>query len=243
MTDKDKIRVLIVDDEEVVRDFLCRFLALKGVSTEAVADGEKAIEIAKKEKFDIALLDVRMPGINGVATFKEIKKVSPNTKCVMMTGYAVDDLLKEAEGEGAFISVKKPFSIGQLDSMLEDHPRAAKGKKMSILVIDDEPIVLDFFKRLLVDYDLSTASLEEEALSKVKEKKFDLVLMDITLKDTSAHLLYPKIQKINPNLEIMLITGNPDTAAGLMHLPNIKGCFYKPFEIDKLLAVIEEKSG
>ncbi|MBN1913124.1 MAG: response regulator [Candidatus Omnitrophica bacterium] len=241
MPDSGKLKVLIVDDEDIVRDFLCRFLTLKGVHVDTVESGAKAIEKAQKEKFDVVLLDVRMPGMDGVETFKELKKICPQSKYVMMTGYAVDKQLEEAKKEGAFISVKKPFNIEQLDSMLDTYTQALDKRKMKVLVIDDEHIVLDFFKRLLRDLDLTLVSSGEEALIKVTEQDFDLVFMDITLRDTSAHLLYPKIQKIKPGLDIILITGNPDTAEGLMHLPNIKGCFYKPFEIDKVLGVIEER--
>ena len=236
-----KIKVLIVDDEKVVRDFLTKLLTLKGVNIEAVDSGLKAIESAKKEKFDLALLDVRMPKLNGLETFRELKKIIPNAKYVMMTGYAVDDLLKEAEREGAALSIKKPFDIQQISSLLEEFvSRKSSAKKMSILVVDDDQVVLEFFKRLLSEHDVVVASNGEDALAKIKQKDFDLVFLDIVLKDTTARALYPRIQEIRPNLEIMLITGDSERAESLMQLDNIRGYLYKPFEIDKIFSAIEE---
>jgi len=236
-----KIKVLIVDDEEVVRDFLSRLLTSKGIEIKAVDSGSKAIESVKEEKFDITFLDARMPNMNGLETFRELKKINPDAKYVMMTGYAVDDLLKEAEKEGAAFSIKKPFDINQVNSLVEEYVlQKAPKKVMSILVVDDERVVLDFFKRLLRDYDVTTINSGEESLVKIKQKDFDLAFLDIVLKDATAQLLYSRIQEIRPNLEIMLISGDPARADGLMHLNCIRGCLYKPFEIDKIFSVIEE---
>jgi DNA-binding NtrC family response regulator len=114
-----KIKVLVVDDEQVVRDFLGRFLTLKSAIVRIAEDGFRAIEVFRQEKFDLVFLDVKMPQMDGLETFRELKKIDPQAKCIMMTGYAVDDLLEQAEQEGAAQSIKKPFDINQITSLLE----------------------------------------------------------------------------------------------------------------------------
>lgn len=115
-TDK---KILVVDDEKVVRDFLTRFLKLKSLEVETAESGFAAIKLAEKEKFDLVFLDVRMPKIDGLQTFRRLKKLTPGSKYIMMTGYAVDDLLEQAKNEGAIVSLKKPFDIDELTAVLK----------------------------------------------------------------------------------------------------------------------------
>lgn len=117
------MKALVVDDEAVVRDFLVRFLSLKdfAINARGAEDGFKAIELAKKEKFDIFFIDVRMSKINGIETLKELKKISPEGKFVMMSGYAVDDLLGEAQKQhGVIAALTKPFDIEELKKLVSD---------------------------------------------------------------------------------------------------------------------------
>ncbi|MDD5584189.1 MAG: response regulator [Candidatus Omnitrophica bacterium] len=118
MSGKRVIKALVVDDEKIIRDFLIRLFTLEGVEAEAVEDGFTAIEMVKQKKFDMVFLDVRMPKVDGFEVFKELKKVMPGAKYIMMTGYAVDDLLSAAQKEGAIASLKKPFEIEEIRRLL-----------------------------------------------------------------------------------------------------------------------------
>ena len=128
MADKEKIKVLVVDDEEIIRDFLSRFLSLNGVEVKAVEDGFRAVETVKEEEFDLFFIDARMPMMDGLETFIKLKNIKPNLKCVMMTGYVVDDLLQQAKKEGAILSIRKPFDISEIEAIVEtEKARKAKG--------------------------------------------------------------------------------------------------------------------
>ncbi len=116
-----KLRILVVDDEAIIRDFFARFFRLKDAHVVLADTGREAIVSAKKEKFDIAFLDVRMQEMNGVEVLKELKKINPGCKYIMMTGYAVDDLLEAAKKEGAAASLKKPFDMDELNTILADY--------------------------------------------------------------------------------------------------------------------------
>jgi DNA-binding NtrC family response regulator len=176
MAEAGKSKVLIVDDEDVVREFLERFFVQKGMEVALAESGERAMELARREKFDLAFLDVRMPKLNGLETLKELKVISPDTTYVMMTGYAVDDLLREAERHGAASSIKKPFDINKLSTLLDGFDlRKADRKEMGILVVDDDNIVAGFFKGLLHEYNIVTAASGREALDRLEERDFDLI--------------------------------------------------------------------
>jgi len=234
-----KPSILVVDDEEVVRDFLERFFRLKGLEVAVAENGEKAVESMRAKASDIVFLDVRMPQMNGMEALREIKKIAPSAKFVMMTGYAVDDILKESRKEGAIASIKKPFDMTQLSALIEGLSLQKTGdKKMTIMVIDDEEVVRKFFVRLLRDYIVITAESGAEALEKIKKEKVDLVFLDIVLKDINGLELARTITQASPATEIILITGDPlkgEETKGL----GVRGCFWKPFEIDMILAEVD----
>jgi len=118
MSDKKNLKALIVDDEKIVRDFLARFLKLEGVESAQAEDASQAIKAMRAEKFDMIFLDIRIPGMNGLELFRRLKKIDTGGKYIMMTGYAMDDILKEAEREGAIASLKKPFEIKEIEQII-----------------------------------------------------------------------------------------------------------------------------
>lgn len=124
----------MVDDEEAVRDVLggvvesaLNHLNKEEYSVNLTSDGYEAIERAKEKFFAIVFLDIEMPGINGVETFKEIKKISPKSVVIMITGYAGEELMKEAMREGAYTLLYKPFHTDMIfdiiKKVLEGHRR------------------------------------------------------------------------------------------------------------------------
>lgn len=241
---ENKIKILVVDDEKIVRDFLTQLLSNTDISVKAAENGFKGIEMFKKEKFDLVFLDVRMPGIEGLETFRELKKINPAAKFIMMTGYAVDDILEEAKKEGVTYALKKPFDIGQIKKITDGYIKSKDSRNaLKILVVDDEEVVLNFFRRLLNDdiYDLVAVKTGKEAIENIRAKDFDLVFLDTVLTDMKGMELYLRIQEIKPDLAIVLITGYIEKCDELNELKlNIKGCLYKPFEINKIYAEINK---
>jgi len=81
--------------------------------------GYQAIEAATQTSFDLIFMDIKMPGINGVQTLREVKKINPQAAVIMMTAYSVEDLVREALEEGAYAVVYKPFDIENIVSIIE----------------------------------------------------------------------------------------------------------------------------
>lgn len=239
MLTKKGMKVLVVDDEKVVRDFLSRFLSLEAVEVKTAEDGFSAIEQAKKEKFDLVFLDVRMPKMDGLKTFLELKKINPETKYVMMTGYGVDELVEQAKKEGIFAYLKKPFDIEQMLSILKATQERHPERTLRIMVVDDDEMLLDLFKKLLKEKSCEAVTVKtgKEALEKIKQIEFDLVFLDLVLSDTSGMELCSQIHQIKPDLDIILITAHPEKVGKLQD--KISGCLYKPFEIERIFQEIE----
>ncbi|MCJ7814982.1 MAG: response regulator [Xanthomonadales bacterium] len=104
----DKASILIVDDEEVVRHSHLRSLAETGCYTEAAEDGHKAIHVMEQHPFDVVLLDLRMPGLDGMDVLKTIKQRWPDCEVVVITGYPTIETAKEAVRLGAQNYIAKP---------------------------------------------------------------------------------------------------------------------------------------
>lgn len=237
MADKNNIRALVVDDEAVVREFFVQFLALDNIEVKQASDGLEAIELANKEKFDIVFLDVRMPNMGGIETLRQLKKLDPGIKCVMITGYESDESLEQAKKEGAIASIQKPLDLSKINSLLKEYTGIERDKKVDILVVDDDQIVLDFFKKLFQAdmHRLTTLKTVEEALGLVVNKKFDIAFVDIGLKNASGLEMYLRFREVRPDMKIILITGNPYKCESAKDI----SCFCKPFEIDKILLEID----
>ena len=108
---KQVFRILIVEDESVTRETLGKILKEEGYDVITTEDGFKAIEKVNEVPFNFVLMDIKLPGMNGVEALKVIKKINPAIKVVMITAYPVQGLIKEALQEGAYTCIYKPFEV------------------------------------------------------------------------------------------------------------------------------------
>ena len=240
---KDVLRVLVVDDEKIVLKFLTGLLKYGGMQVKAAESGPLAIALMRQEDFDVVFLDVMMPEMDGVKTLEELKKINPAARYVMMTGYQTDDLLKQAKEAGAGIAIKKPFDLSEIELILDGYNQRKRAQgKMRILIVDDEEVILDFFRRLLDDdtYEVTAVKTGKEALAMIGRREFDVVFLDLLLEDMPGADIYVKIHQEWPQLDIILITGYAKEAEDIVGSKAIQGCLYKPFEIDKIFAVIKK---
>ena len=114
-----KTNILVVDDLKSMRLTLGGILEDEGYNVVLAEDGYQAIEAAKQTPFALAFMDIKMPGINGVQAFREIKKINPQAAVIMMTAYPVEDLVREAVEEGAYAVVYKPFDVENILSIID----------------------------------------------------------------------------------------------------------------------------
>ena len=112
--------ILVVDDLQSIRITLGGVLEDEKHNVVVVEDGYQAIEAVRKSHFDTIFMDIRMPGINGVETFKEVKKIDPGVAVIMMTAYSVEDLVREALEEGAYTCVQKPFDMEKVIELIDN---------------------------------------------------------------------------------------------------------------------------
>lgn len=116
----NKTRVLIVDDNDLFSSSLSDIFLMKGYESAIANSGEAALNKVKDNHFDVILMDIKLPGINGVETAKKIKLMNPKIVVIMMTAYAAEDLVQDALKEGVCGIVYKPLDIDKTINMIEE---------------------------------------------------------------------------------------------------------------------------
>ncbi|WP_054955399.1 response regulator [Paenibacillus dakarensis] len=110
----DKHKVLIVDDQNGIRILLMEVFTSEGYETYQAANGRIALDIVKKNEPELVLLDMKIPGMDGLEILKHIKQMNPGIKVIMMTAYGELDMIKEATDLGALMHFTKPFDIDEM---------------------------------------------------------------------------------------------------------------------------------
>jgi len=235
------MKVLVVDDERIIRDFFRRLLVAQGVEVTEAEDDYRAIELVKEKTFDICFLDVKMPGIDGLETYREIRKINQEISVVMMTGYAVEEILEQAKKEEVIASIYKPFDVSQVTTIISSIQQDKPKVKLRILVVDDDETILGFFAKILEKekHSFKMAKTVAEAEKLAKEEEFDLVFLDIVLGDESGIKLYTKLRERHPQLQAIFMTAYPEKYEEAKKTIGISGCLYKPIEVEKILDIIK----
>jgi DNA-binding NtrC family response regulator len=119
----ERLEILILDDESIVGQRLKSALEKEGYLVEVFVRSSEAATRLLEKQFDIVVTDIRMEGMDGMQLLERVKRKSPGTKVIIITGYASMDLAREAASKGAFDFIAKPFRIG---TMRDKITKAAK---------------------------------------------------------------------------------------------------------------------
>lgn len=234
-------RILIVDDDRQMVRTLCDILRMRGWEADGAHSGEEALELVRAQPYSLALMDVRMAGMNGVEAMKAIRASRPDLRVILMTAYTASELLAEAEREGAVRILAKPVAVPALLEMLENVvPEAPR-----VLVVDDDRQFLKTLAETLRQHGYHTLEAQnlDEALKCVESKNPAAVLLDLFLNGIAPRESVLAIRRMSPAVVIILYSGHAaalqDVAASL---PNswVLATLQKPFPPDRLLALLDE---
>lgn len=114
-------KILIVDDQYGIRILLNEVLKKEGYETLQAANGPDAIKLAKDENPDLVLLDMKIPGMDGIEILKKMKSDNQAIRAIIMTAYGELDMIQEAKQIGAIMHVPKPFDIDDIRKTVKDH--------------------------------------------------------------------------------------------------------------------------
>lgn len=238
----EKLRILVVDDDRRMVKTICDILRVKGYEALKAYSGEEAVQLVGGGEFDCVLMDIKMPGIDGVAALKMIKGVSPGTPVVLMSANASFEQTEEAKQHGAATVLTKPIDFQQILSFL-----SLLRKEESVLIVDDDPAFSKTLKDILQanGYHVKTEADPEKVLGHMEQQYQLAVILDLKLGTADGLDVLKKVRARYPGKPVVLVTGyRNEMAASIeqgMHV-GAYTCLYKPLEIDKLMRIIEDIS-
>ena len=240
---EEKANILIVDDNISLCKTMSFVLGRKGYTVTTAKDGPEAIERVKKNPFDMIFMDIKMPLMNGVETHRRIKKIRPEAVVMMMTAYAVEELVQKALQEGAYGITYKPLDIERMVAVIEEAREAKEGAL--ILVVDDDPGTCITLRNILIKrgYGVGIAHTGEEAIAMAQERAYDIVFIDVKLPTINGLETYLAIKEINPEAVAIVMTAYRQEVADLVEeaLKNrAYTCLYKPFDMEEVLKLVDE---
>jgi DNA-binding NtrC family response regulator len=143
MTMSEPINVLIVDDNEDLLKTLTLILKRHGFNVETAANGLSAMDMFRRGEFDVTLMDVIMPEMNGVEVLHHIHEIDPEARVILMTACSEEDLMAAALKEGAYCVVHKPLRIDQTIEMIKEARLYSP-----IMRVGDDPEIIETVVRM-----------------------------------------------------------------------------------------------
>jgi CheY-like chemotaxis protein len=215
-------RILIIDDDEIVCNGVKSILEKEGYEVDTSLSGISGIEKVKNADYDLIYLDIHMPGMNGLETFRHIKAIKENAKICIITAMSDDKmteyLLLIKEGAVDKI-VRKPVFKDMLLKTTKEMLGTESGRK-KILIIDDDELVREAFKAVLgeLDFEIDFAKTAKEALDLFNQKAYHLVYLDLNLPDKDGNDLLKEMRGINRDIKICVMSGYLSKLGNLLEL-------------------------
>ncbi|MFQ6110233.1 MAG: response regulator [Candidatus Aminicenantales bacterium] len=239
---EEKARVLLVDDNISLCKTMSFILKRKGHLVSIASNGVEAIRKVKKNPFDIIFIDIKMPLLDGVETYRRIKEIRPEALVIMMTAYVGDSLIQQALKEGVHNIIYKPLDIETVLSLIEQARKRKKGAL--VLVVDDDHATCMNLKNILIRrrYDVCIANDGDEAVAMAKQRAFDIVFIDMKLPTLNGLETYLAIKEINPHAAAIMMTGYREEMSELVEEAlenNAYACLYKPFDMGEVLKLVD----
>ena len=235
--------ILIVDDDEDTCQNLADILGDLGYQTETAHDGLTAMQLIRARPYDIALLDFKMPGMNGLELYRAIKRERPETVAIVVSAYTDPATRTEAMGVGAAEVLTKPVDFPRLLGLVE----RAIGQPLVLVVDDDPDLCLSLWDILREQgYRVGLAHDGHSAAEHLRSRQFKVVLIDMRLPDGNGVAVAREVREENPEARTIIITGYREELNQLVQQAVEEGAdavCYKPFDVPKLLKTLEKLAG
>jgi DNA-binding NtrC family response regulator len=201
-----KINILLVDDNQKFLKSIAERTKLKGFNVFTAANGQQALDIAHKQLLHVAVVDQRMPDMDGLVVITKLKEIAPEIKTVLLTGHGDEKLKQASEALNSTYFDKQDMS--RFWAFLSNLPLG----NINILLVDDNRKFLDTLaERIrLKGYDPHTALNGQEAIEIMKTTKIHMAVVDQRMPDMDGLVVITKLKEIDADIETVLLTGHGD---------------------------------
>lgn len=207
------LKILIVEDEDAVREFLVKTFDMIGYSTLTAANGKEALDIFNKERPQAIFLDIMLPDMDGLDVLKKIKEQDPLNIVIVVSSKTESTIIEKAKKLGAAEYITKPFyresiRVAFSNNLFRITPQDSG--KPKILIVDDEEdacysLNKYFGRRIEADTVLTFDG--EQAIELMKKNKFDVVFMDINLPGKDGLSIIEEVKPKNKHTAFLVVTG------------------------------------
>lgn len=250
-----KVKLLIVDDEKDFLESSARALERRGFEVHTAGDGPKALEMIAQSDFEIVVLDLKMPGMDGEEVFDRIHKARPSTPVIMLTGHGSIPHAFKTSKKGIADYIAKPCDINELAERLCSALKLTKGRHrapkhnvmpdlasmVEVLLVDDDVDFLSSLKNLLQrrNMNVSTAEGAAQAHDHLRSTLIEVAIIDVKLPGTSGLELLRSIRQNYPSVRVILLSGHPSASAAMEGIRcGASEYFTKPPEMEELVTTI-----
>jgi len=232
--------VLVVDDNEDLLETFAMILKRRGFFVETADNGASAVDKFKEHNYDVTLMDIVMPKMNGVEAFRKIREMDPGASVILMTAYSEEELIQMARDEGAHQVVHKPIRIDQLIEMIKE-----AATSQPILIVDDDADICQTLTKALElqGYQVLAAGSGEEAIDIAQEKACQIAFIDIKLPNIDGLETFLRLKEINPNILTVMMTGFRNEVKDALDKAQAASaitCLYKPFDPSEATALVRK---
>lgn len=234
----DRPTILLVDDDEDICHNMSDILLDLGYEVDEAYDGPTAIEKVKRKPYDVALLDLKMPGMDGLTLYREIKKIRAGTVALLVTAHAGGSTTEDALSAGAWQVLPKPVELNRLLPLVEQAV-----EQPLVLVIDDDNDLCENLWDILRSkgYRVSLAHDQSEAVHQLEGTNVRVVLIDMKLPGSSGDDVFRLVRQAKPEARTVLITGfrtEMDEMVARVLAEGADAVCYKPFDVPNLLGAL-----
>jgi CheY-like chemotaxis protein len=232
--------ILVVDDDADTCRNLADILSDLGYHVDTAHDGLAALERVRQKAYDIALLDLKMPGMDGVTLYRQIKRLRSGTVAIIVTAYASSDTAQEALTAGAWQLLPKPVDFPKLLALVDE----ALGQPLVMVVDDDHDLCATLWDVLRErGYRVCVAHDEPTAAKQLRDSAFTVVLIDMKLPQSDGGTVFRLVRNTNPKARTVLITGHRSEMDRVVQQVLAEGAdavCYKPFDVPTLLETLRK---
>ena len=198
-----KTTILLVDDEPQFLESVAERVRLKGFEVLTAANGAEALEVAAKQDIHLAVVDLKLPDMDGLVVITKLKERQPHVRTILLTGYGDDKLRQATQSLNSTYFEKQ--EMGGFWDFLKRMRRLP-----AVLLVDDEPQFLDTVSERiqLKGFEVHTAINGEEALRLAAEIEFAFAVVDLKLPDMDGLEVVTKLKGLQPSLDTILLTGH-----------------------------------
>lgn len=201
-----KINILLVDDNEKFLKSIAERTKLKGFFVFTASNGQQALDITQKRQIHVAVVDQKMPDMEGLAVIAKLKELAPHINTILLTGHG-DEKLKEAS-QALSSSYFDKQDMGKFWAFLSNLPLGT----INILLVDDNAKFLDTLaeRMRLKGYEPYTALNGHEAIEITKTTKIHIAVIDQRMPDMEGLVVIAKLKEIDADIKTVLLTGHGD---------------------------------